>query len=92
MTEPLKQVPRVRPETPARAEETIRIIYGVHSLEVNIAGRSVGEVRAQLSQALNIGPRAIAVVDGREVAETHILDSGQVLEFVRLAGEKGSQW
>lgn len=89
MTEPLQQAPRVRPESPARTEETVRIIYGVHSLEVGIAGRSVADVRAQLTQALNIGPRAIAVVDGREVAETHVLQSGEVLEFVRLAGEKG---
>jgi hypothetical protein len=90
MTEPLKQAPRVRPESPTHTQETVRIIYGVHSLEVNIAGRSVGEIRAQLSQALNIGPRAIAVVDGREVMESTILQSGEVLEFVRLAGEKGA--
>lgn len=90
MTEPLKQAPRIRPESPTRADETVRIIYGVHSLEVNIAGRSVGEVRAQLSQALNIGPRAVAIVDGREISETHVLQNGEVLEFVRLAGEKGS--
>ncbi len=90
MTEPLKQAPRVRPESPAYSQETVRIIYGVHSLEVNIGGRSVGEVRTQLRQALNIGPRAIAVVDGREVMESYILQSGEVLEFVRLAGEKGT--
>ncbi len=90
MTEPLKQAPRVRTESPARTQETVRIIYGVHSLEVEIAGRTVGEVRGQLSQALNIGPRAIAVVDGREVMESYILQSGEVLEFVRLAGEKGA--
>lgn len=90
MTEPLKQAQRARPESPAHTQETVRIIYGVHSLEVNIAGRSVEEIRAQLSQALNIGPRAIAVIDGREVMESTILQGGEVLEFVRLAGEKGA--
>lgn len=90
MTEPLKQVPRVRAVSPTRTQETVRVIYGVHSLEVNIAGRSVGEVRAALKQALNIGPQAVAVVDGREILESHILQGGEILEFVRLAGEKGS--
>lgn len=90
MTEPLKQAPRIRPESPTRTQETVKIIYGVHSLEVDIAGRSVAEVRDSLKQALNIGPRAIAIVDGREVMESHILQSGEILEFVRLAGEKGS--
>ncbi|MFQ5882923.1 MAG: hypothetical protein ACE5I9_10705 [Candidatus Methylomirabilales bacterium] len=89
MTEPLKQAPRVRPVSPPRTEETVRVVYGVHSLEVGIAGRSVGEVRAALKQALNIGPQALAVVDGREVLESHILQAGELLEFVRLAGEKG---
>lgn len=90
MTEPLKQAPRIRPESPTRTQETVKIIYGVHSLEVDIAGRSVAEVRDSLKQALNIGPRAIAIVDGREVMESHILQTGEILEFVRLAGEKGS--
>ncbi|MEE9181207.1 MAG: hypothetical protein V3U33_01375, partial [candidate division NC10 bacterium] len=74
MTEPLKQVPRVRTVSPTRTQETVRVIYGVHSLEVNVAGRSVEEVRAALKQALNIGPQAVAVVDGRE-----ILDAGRPL-------------
>ncbi|MBW8004187.1 MAG: hypothetical protein FVQ06_00180 [candidate division NC10 bacterium] len=90
MTEPLKQAPRIRPESPTRTQGTVKIIYGVHSLEVDIAGRSVAEVRDSLKQALNIGPRAIAIVDGREVMESHILQTGEILEFVRLAGEKGS--
>lgn len=89
MTEPLKQAQRVRPVSPTQTQETVRVIYGVHSLDANIAGRTVGEVRATLRQALNIGPQAIAVVDGREVLETFILQVGEVLEFVRLAGEKG---
>ncbi|MFQ5532502.1 MAG: hypothetical protein ACE5EP_01485 [Candidatus Methylomirabilales bacterium] len=89
MTEPLKQAPRVRQVSTTRTEETVKVVYGVHSLDVNIAGRSVGDVRAALRQALNIGPRAIPVVDGREVFESYILQAGEVLEFVRLAGEKG---
>jgi hypothetical protein len=89
MTEPLKQATRVRPGSPTETQETVRVIYGVHSLDVNIAGRSVGEIRAALRQALNISPQAVAVVDGRERLESYILQVGEILEFVRLAGEKG---
>lgn len=91
MTEPLKQAPRVRSVPPARTQEAVRVIYGVHSIEANIAGRSVGEIRTALKQALNIGPQAVAVVDGREILESYMLQAGQVLEFVRLAGEKGAE-
>ncbi len=89
MTEPLKQAQHIRPASVTPTAETVRVIYGVHSLDVNIAGRTVGEVRAALRQALNISPQAVAVVDGREVLESVILQAGEVLEFVRLAGEKG---
>jgi len=89
MTEPLKQAQRVRPAPPTGTQETVRVIYGVHSLDVNIAGRTVGEIRAALRQALNIGPQAVAVVDGHEVMESFVLQTGGILEFVRLAGEKG---
>lgn len=89
MTEPLKHASRVRPASPVGTQDAVRVIYGVHSLEVNIAGRTVGDVRATLRQALNIGPQAVAIVDGREVLESHILQASEILEFVRLAGEKG---
>jgi uncharacterized protein YggU (UPF0235/DUF167 family) len=65
------------------------VLYGIHGLSVGVAGRAVSEVREVLAQALNISPRAIALVDGQEVSESHILLPGQHLEFVRRAGEKG---
>ena len=72
-----------------KTQDQVRVLYGVHSLEANLAGRTVADVRQALRQALNIGPQAVAVVDGREVEEGVILLAGQQLEFVRLAGEKG---
>lgn len=73
----------------AKAQDQVRVLYGVHALEANLAGRLVSDVRQALRQALNISPQSVAVVDGREVGESFILLAGQQLEFVRLAGEKG---
>jgi sulfur carrier protein ThiS len=67
----------------------VRISYGVHNLEAAIAGKSVSEVRQALREPLNIDPRALALVNGRDVTASHILKEGDQLEFVRLAGEKG---
>jgi hypothetical protein len=89
MSEPLREATRVRPAGSTEVRDTVRVIYGVHSLDVNIAGRSVTEVRVALRQALNIAPQAVAIVDGRQILESYILQAGEVLEFVRLAGEKG---
>jgi hypothetical protein len=67
----------------------VKISYGVHSLEAAIAGKAVGEVRQALKEPLNIDPRALALVNGRDVAASYVLKEGEQLEFVRLAGEKG---
>ena len=67
----------------------VKISYGVHSLEAAIAGKAVGEVRQALKEPLNIDPRALALVNGRDVAASYVLKAGDQLEFVRLAGEKG---
>jgi hypothetical protein len=86
----LKDLTRLR--RPARpAAGLIKINYGIHHLEVAVAGKSVGEVRQALKEPLNIDPRALALVNGREASAFHLLKENDQLEFVRLAGEKGGR-
>lgn len=89
--EKLRQVTPSRAVTTPREEEAgkVQVIYGVHSLEAGLAGRTVGSVREALAQPMNISPRAVALVNGQEVDATHVLTPGELLEFVRYAGEKG---
>jgi len=88
--EKLKQVTTPRALT-RREEEArkVRVVYGVHALEASLAGRSVQSVREALAQPLNISPHAVALVNGQEVEPSHALSQGELLEFVRYAGEKG---
>jgi sulfur carrier protein ThiS len=88
MSAQLKDLTRQKPLSQAHSGQ-VKIIYGVHNLEAAIAGKSVSEVRQALKEPLNIDPRALALVNGRDVAASHILKAGDQLEFVRLAGEKG---
>ncbi len=85
----VKGITRTRLAGQVKTQDQVRVLYGIHALEANLAGRTVSDVRQALRQALNISPQAVAVVDGREVGESVILLAGQQLEFVRLAGEKG---
>ncbi len=89
--EKLKQVTTPRSLTTPQEEEAgkVKVVYGVHALEAGLAGRSVMSVREALAQPLNISPRAVALVNGQEVDGTHVLMPGELLEFVRYAGEKG---
>ncbi len=91
--EKLRQVTPPRLQTAPREEEagTVKVLYGVHALEASLAGRTVLSVREALAQPLNISPRAVALVNGEEVDGTHVLVPGELLEFVRYAGEKGQE-
>ena len=91
--EKLKQVmpPGGRVATRHEGAGTVHVVYGVHTLDAALAGRTVLSVREALVQPLNISPQAVALVDGREVETTHVLAPGELLEFVRHAGEKGQE-
>ncbi|MDP2045137.1 MAG: hypothetical protein Q8L00_02875 [Deltaproteobacteria bacterium] len=88
MSAQLKDLTRMNQPSPARSA-MVKVSYGVHNLEAAIAGKSVSEVRQSLREPLNIDPRALALVNSRDVAASYILKQGDQLEFVRLAGEKG---
>ncbi len=91
--EKLKQVTSTRALTTQREVEagTVKVVYGVHALEASLAGRTVQSVREALAQPLNISPQAVTLVNGQEAEDTHVLSSGELLEFVRYAGEKGME-
>ncbi len=88
MSARLKDLSRLNKPAQARTGQ-VKISYGVHSLEAAIAGKSVAEVRQALKEPLNIDPRALALVNGRDAVAAYVLKEGDQLEFVRLAGEKG---
>lgn len=67
----------------------VEVIHGVYAHSLPLAGMTVRQARAELEQRMNIDPDAMAVVDGRETDEDTILAQGQVLNFVKHAGEKG---
>ena len=90
MSAQLKDLTRLKQPGQAAAGQ-VKVSYGVHSLEAAIAGKAVGEVRQALKEPLNIDPRALALVNGRDAAASYVLKEGDQLEFVRLAGEKGSE-
>jgi hypothetical protein len=68
----------------------VEVIHGVYAHSLPLAGLTVLQARTELEERMNIDPEALAVVDGVEVRADTILKEGQVLNFVRHAGEKGS--
>ncbi len=69
---------------------TVVVTHGIHTLTLPLAGRAVEAVRQALAPVLNIRADAMGVVNGAPVGEDYILAPDDLLEFVRLAGEKGT--
>ena len=68
---------------------TATVIHGVHLQELPVAGRTVAEIRERFGDRLGIDPESRAVLRNREVDEDTIVRTGEVLSFIRRAGEKG---
>lgn len=68
---------------------TILVSCGANSGSFPVAGRSVGEVKGFLKEALNIPSFPDAVVNGKKVEDKYILSESDTLEFLKPAGRKG---
>ena len=84
--------PRVLGDVFARSaarDLTVTVCHGPYLEELPVGNMSVGVIRERFGDRLDIDPESQAVVDGHEVGENTIVRTGQLLTFVRKAGEKG---
>lgn len=68
----------------------VRVIAGADVQDLELGGRTVAEAR-QVAQALfGVHPTAQALIDGETAGEEQVIAPGQLLEFVKHAGQKGA--
>ena len=77
-------------EEPESGATGVQVIWGAMAQQMELAGMTVGEAQRLLRPAFGLAPEATPLVDGRLAGSDDRLASGQVLEFVRAAGEKGT--
>ncbi len=70
---------------------TIKVVCGASEGRFDIGGQTISAVRSFLTDALNIGSDADALVNGAapEGGESYVLKAGDTLEFVKQSGRKG---
>jgi len=69
----------------------ITIRHGVNSItSETAAGKTLGELRDQVAEILNVPENAQARVNGSQAGNEVQLADGDTLEFVKTAGEKGA--
>jgi protein involved in polysaccharide export with SLBB domain len=70
---------------------TVQVTWGALIQELDVAGMTVGEVQAEVQDAYNMAPGIRVNVNGSEADLDTVLATGDALEFVRAAGEKGGR-
>src|SRR5262249_2855485 len=65
------------------------VTHGPYSEQLPVGNLTVGEIRARYRDRFDIDPQSLAILDGNEVRDDTVVRAGQMLMFVRRAGEKG---
>ena len=66
----------------------VRVACGASSGMYPVVGQTVGKIRQELTDILNIGRDHQPRVNGKEVDANFVLREGDSLEFVRKSGDK----
>jgi hypothetical protein len=68
----------------------ITIKHGVNTINLdNVAGKTVAEVRDQVTDLLNVPDNAQVRVNGAPATDDTVIGDSSTVEFVKVAGEKG---
>ena len=67
----------------------IRVSCGASSGDFGVGGKTVGAVAEFLKEILNIPTMSKGIVNGKESADSYVLENGDTLEFIKPAGDKG---
>ncbi len=67
----------------------VTVCHGPYSEQLPVGEMTVRQIRERFGDRLDIDPQSQAIVDGNEVNGSTVVQAGQLLTFVRKAGEKG---
>lgn len=69
---------------------SVTVKFGANTLSIEAAGKSVEELRDDFRSPLGMAGDEQARVNNAETAESdYVIQDGDVVEFVKVAGEKG---
>src|SRR5262245_13126073 len=77
-------------ESVPNADTGIQVIYGASVQMLPVAGQTISGARPLLEIILRMDPRSPILVNGHQVPSTHVITTGDVIEVVHQAGEKGA--
>lgn len=73
----------------AAGGQPARVRYGVHNQTGEIAGKTIGQVRAERARAWQLPSDAQAYKGTEKLSDDYMIQPGDNIEFHRRQGEKG---
>jgi len=70
-------------------DEDVAVTYGVNRIVQDLGGKSIRGIWNLLQQALNLPRETTVRVNGQIVADDHVVQPGDEVEFLKPAGVKG---
>jgi molybdopterin converting factor small subunit len=67
----------------------ISVSFGANTASLDVAGQTVGDLREQFGGPVGVTDEVARVNNSGERDDSYILRDGDVVEFVKRAGEKG---
>jgi hypothetical protein len=68
----------------------LTVVYGANEQDVKgFTGKTVGDIRAEFKESLNIPDGATAYLNGDPVDDSETVSDDDSLEFTKLSGKKG---
>jgi hypothetical protein len=67
----------------------VTVTSGLHAEQLPVGNMTVTEIRSRYADRFDIDPLSQAQIDGHFVSDDTVVQPGQMLMFVRHAGEKG---
>lgn len=75
--------------TGAGPSQSARVRYGVHNKQGDLAGKTIGQVRAEVGRKWKLPEDASGFVGTTKLEDDYVIKPGESVEFHRRQGEKG---
>ena len=65
----------------------VKVICGIHLIEIDAEGKTVAEIREALKEQLNIPESAIACLGGEKIDKNKTAKNDDLIDFMHISGE-----
>jgi hypothetical protein len=71
--------------------DAVTVTHGPFAESLPVSGMTIEQIRSRYRDRFDLAPGSEAILDGEPVGDETRVEPGQMLSFIRRAGEKGAR-